>query len=94
MDISELRHRRNQILAITDKYGAEDVRIFGSVARGDATASSDVDFLVRYRPGTSLMDAAAIWTELQELLGCKVDLVSERTIPPYARHIFQEAVPI
>ena len=91
MNLATLRRHRDRILAIADKYGAENVRVFGSVARGDASQVSDVDLLVRHRPGTSLMDVAGMYGDLKDLLGCEVDIVSEKTIPPYAQHIFAEA---
>lgn len=75
--LERLRSRRDEILALAERYGAYDVRVFGSVARGDSTAGSDVDLLVRYRPGTSLWDAVGLWQDLQELLGCEVSLVGE-----------------
>jgi predicted nucleotidyltransferase len=54
------------------------VRVFGSIARGDARPGSDVDFLVQLAPGRSLLDLGGLQYELQELLGCAVDVVTER----------------
>ncbi len=79
--LDELRARRDDIIVLAERYGAYDVRIFGSVARGEATAESDVDLLVRYRPGTSLWDAVGLWQDLQALLGCEVSLVGEDDHP-------------
>ncbi|MCS6938434.1 MAG: nucleotidyltransferase domain-containing protein, partial [Roseiflexus sp.] len=73
-----VREKRAEILAIAAKHGARNVRVFGSVARGDADAQSDVDFLVEFDLDRSLFDHAALLLELQELLGCPVDVVNER----------------
>ena len=67
-----LRARRDEIIALAKQYGAENVRVFGSVARGDATPKSDVDFLVSAQPGVSMFDLVGLWLELKELLGCEV----------------------
>ncbi|HRL13506.1 MAG TPA: nucleotidyltransferase domain-containing protein [Aggregatilineales bacterium] len=75
--LEDLRAYREQILALAEQYGAYDVRVFGSVARGEAEANSDVDFMVKFRSGASLWDAVGLWQDLQALLGCKVSLVSE-----------------
>jgi predicted nucleotidyltransferase len=75
--LEKLREYREQILSLADQYGAYDVRVFGSVARGEAEADSDVDFLVKFRSGSSLWDAVGLWQDLQALLGCEVSLVSE-----------------
>ena len=90
-----LKDKREEILRIAAKHGAHNVRVFGSVARGTADAQSDIDLVVAFEPGRSLLDHAALWLELQELLGCKVDVVSERGIKPRIRHrVLDEAVPL
>lgn len=96
MDIGELlRSRRNEILRVAAKHGARNVRVFGSVARGESDAGSDVDFLVVLDQGRSLFDHAALVIELEELLGCKVDVVTERGLRPRMRdRVMQEAVPL
>ena len=73
----DILNRREEIIAVAKRYGASDLRLFGSVARGDATESSDVDILVRFEPGRSLFDQGGLLMELRELLGVKVDVVSE-----------------
>jgi len=73
----DILNRREEILAIARQYGASDVRIFGSVARGDATEESDIDFVARFEPGRSLFDQGGLLMDLRELLGIKVDLISE-----------------
>lgn len=90
-----LKDKRDEILRIAAKHGAHNVRVFGSVARGTADAQSDIDLVVAFEPGRSLLDHAALWLELQELLGCKVDVVSERGIKPSVRdRVLDEAAPL
>ena len=72
-----LEARREDILRLATQYGARNVRIFGSVARGETTPESDVDFLVDFEPGRSLLDLGGLLMELEELLACKVDVMTE-----------------
>ncbi|HIG53360.1 MAG TPA: nucleotidyltransferase [Candidatus Latescibacteria bacterium] len=96
MDIKQrLKERRQEILALATRHGAKRVRIFGSVARGEADDQSDVDFLVEMEPGRSLMDMGGLLMDLQELLGCKVDVVSEKGLRQRIRErVLQEAMPL
>ena len=90
-----LKTRRDQILETAHKHGAFDVRIFGSVARGDARPDSDIDFLVRLESGRSLLDLARLLRNLQALLGCKVDIVTEAGLRQRIRtQVLQEARPL
>lgn len=90
-----LLEKREEILRIAAKHGAGKVRVFGSVARGNADEQSDVDLLVEFDPDRSLLDHAALMLELQDLLGCKVDVVSDRGIKPRVRErVLREAVPL
>ena len=73
---------RDQILVTANKRGAKNIRIFGSVARGDERRDSDIDFLVDFELGRSLFDLAGLWLDLEKLLGCKVDVVSSRGLKP------------
>jgi predicted nucleotidyltransferase len=96
VDIGKLiaAHRKD-ILRIASVHGATSVRLFGSAARGDSTSRSDIDLLVRMEPGRSYLDLVAIWQDLEELLGCKVDVVSEGGLSPYLRdRILAEATPL
>lgn len=87
--------RREDILRIAAEHGARDIRLFGSVARGEAGPESDVDFLVRLQPGTTLLRHAALVRELTNLLGREVQVVSERALRPRVRdRVMREAIPI
>ena len=72
-----LKEKRHAVIAIAAKHGAQNLRIFGSVARGDFDSESDIDLLVKMEEGRSLLDLSALTLDLQELLGVKVDVVSE-----------------
>ena len=75
------------------RHGATHVRVFGSFARGDNRADSDLDLLIDLQPGRSLLDLVAIKQDLEDLLGFKVDVVTERSLSPYLRDaVFKEAV--
>lgn len=88
-----LQANRERILQTAAKYGAYNVRIFGSVARGEADASSDVDFLVEMEPGRSLFDLGGLLMDLQELLNCKVDVVTEKGLRERIRErVLKEAI--
>ncbi|MCL6643002.1 MAG: nucleotidyltransferase family protein [Candidatus Bipolaricaulota bacterium] len=90
-----LQAKREEILRVCAKYGARNVRVFGSVARGEADERSDIDLIVEFEPGRSLLDHAGLWLELQELLGCKVDVVSDRGIKPRIhKRVLREAIPL
>jgi predicted nucleotidyltransferase len=87
-----LKERRGEILRIAAKHGARNLRIFGSVARGEAGPDSDVDFLVDMEPGRTLFDLGALLMELRDFLGLKVDVVTEHGLKPRIReHVLKEA---
>jgi hypothetical protein len=67
--------QRDAVLKLAEAHGAFDVRVFGSVARGDARPDSDIDLLMRFPDGTSIFDIVELWLDLKELLGREVDLV-------------------
>lgn len=90
-----LREKRAAILDAAKRHGARNVRIFGSVARGDYDEKSDLDFLVEMEPGRSLLDHASLLLDLESLLGCKVDVVSEKGIKARMRErVLKEARPL
>ncbi|SEH13673.1 nucleotidyltransferase family protein [Thermoleophilum album] len=88
-----LKEKREEILRIAAKHGARNVRVFGSVVRGEADESSDVDFLVELEPGRSLLDLGGLQMELEQLLDCRVDVVTERGLKRRIRErVLREAV--
>lgn len=92
---AELLERREEILAVAARHGARTVRIFGSVARGEETPASDLDLLVEFEPGRSLLDQIALAQDLEDLLGRKVDVVTEKGLHWYIRdRVRREAVPL
>lgn len=94
--LEDLRKRRAEILALADRYGASNVRVFGSVARGEARPDSDVDLLVELRDGTTLWDTVGLWLDLQELLDCEVSLLTEHDgmRERLRKNIMRDAVPL
>ncbi|MBD2020670.1 nucleotidyltransferase family protein [Leptolyngbya sp. FACHB-36] len=91
----QLIENRSRILQIAAKYGAYNVRIFGSVARGEADADSDIDFLIELEPERSLFDLGGLLMELQELLDCPVDVVTEKGLRSRIRdRVLREAIPL
>ncbi|MHB8342345.1 MAG: nucleotidyltransferase family protein [Mycobacteriales bacterium] len=90
-----MRHRRGDILAACSRYGARNVRIFGSVARGQARPDSDVDLLCDLDPDRDLVDLAALRAELTDILGRQVDVSTPRLLKPAVLvAALREAVPL
>jgi predicted nucleotidyltransferase len=88
-----LNEKRAEVLRAAERHGARNVRLIGSVARGDAGADSDLDLLVELERGRSLLDHAALMIELEALLGCKVDVATEKGLRPRVRdRVLAEAV--
>jgi uncharacterized protein len=88
-----LGNNREEILRIAAHYGATNVRIFGSLARGEAQPDSDMDILISLEPERSLIDLIAMKQSLEDLLHCKVDVVTEASISPYIRpQVLRDAV--
>ena len=86
MEIEKLlQSKKKEILTIARQNGAYDVRVFGSVARGESRPDSDIDFLVKLEAGRSLLDLARLLRELQSLLGLPVDVVTEKGLRPRIR---------
>jgi predicted nucleotidyltransferase len=96
MGITEIiADKKEQILVLAAKYGASNVRVFGSVANGTANADSDIDFLVDMEKDRSLFDMGGLLMDLQELFGRKVDVVTENGLHWYIKNrIISEAKPI
>ena len=91
--LTELRTRRSEIIEIARARGATRVRVFGSVARGEATESSDVDFLVDLEPDRSLFDLGGLLVDLRDLLHRNVDVVTERGLRPrVAERVLADAI--
>ncbi len=90
-----LREKRAEILRVASRHGASDVRVFGSVARGEADRESDIDFLVELETGRSLLDLGGLQMELESLLGRRVDVVTVRGLKARIRErVLREAVPV
>ncbi|PKO01778.1 MAG: nucleotidyltransferase [Chloroflexi bacterium HGW-Chloroflexi-5] len=88
-----INQNREEILKIAERHGAYNVRLFGSVARGDHTSQSDVDFLVNMLPGRSLLDMGGLLYDLRELLNVDIDVVTENGLKPRIRKtVLKEAV--
>ena len=88
-----LQTKRQEILALAKRHGAYNLRVFGSVVRGEATQASDVDFLVDMEQQRTLFDYVALIQELEDLLGCKVDVAEPDSLHPLIRErIIKEAI--
>jgi len=96
LDTAQLvRAKREEIQRIAAKHGARNVRVFGSVARGDARPESDVDFLIEAGPVTSSWFPAGLILDLEELLGRHVEVVTEQGLDPLLRdRVLREAIPV
>ena len=93
--LDSLRRQRKEILAIAAQYGASNIRIFGSVARGDATEGSDIDILVKFPPTYKLLQHAGLIVALKELLDRDVDVSVEGNVrQEYQPSIMHDAVPL
>ena len=90
-----LKNQRNEILQIAQRYGAHNVRVFGSAAHGNDTQDSDIDFLVDLEKGRSIFDLGGLVFDLQKLLNRKVDVVTEKGLHWYIKSkILREAEPL
>jgi uncharacterized protein len=91
--LDALHGQRTAILEVARRYGGRNVRVFGSVARGEATETSDIDMLVDMEAGRTLLDLSAMERELSEILGCRVEIGT--TLSPRVRaRVLREAVPL
>ena len=90
-----VREQRSRILGLARQHGVKSVRVFGSVATGRETQDSDVDFLVEVEPGRSLFDLGGLQVDLEELLRCKVDVVTPKGLRARLRsRVLEEAVAV
>lgn len=93
--IDDLRRQRPTILRLAAAHGASNVRVFGSVARGEADDDSDIDLLVDMGPGRSLLDLGGLLMDLEQLFGRRVDVVTERGLRTRIRgRVLEETVPL
>ena len=91
--IQRIQTRRPAILHLAQTYGATNLRIFGSVARGEDTSTSDLDLLIDLEPDRSLFDLGGLAMDLQDLLGCPVDIVTEKGLKQRIRtRVLQESI--
>ena len=87
-----IRDKGKEILRVSRQHGARSVRIFGSTARGEASVTSDLDILVDMEARSTLLDIVAIKQDLEDMLGCRVDVVTESALSPYIRkEVLKEA---
>ena len=90
-----LKKKRDEILEIAARHGARKIRVFGSVVAGKSGPDSDIDFLVDLEPGKTLLDIVAIKQDLEDILDCPVDVVTEEAISPYIRsEIVEKAISV
>ena len=95
VSLESLKANRAKILVLAEKYGASNVRVFSSVARGDAQTDSDVDSLIDLEPGRSLLDRIGFKQELEDLLGRSVDVATPRTLHECIKDkVLQDARPL
>lgn len=88
-----VQQKRHTILEVATSHGAKSIKLFGSIGRGEAGPTSDLDLLVEFEPGYTLLDLIAIKQDLEELLGCAVDVVTEAALSPYIRRqVLEEAI--
>lgn len=93
LTLAGLQRMRDQIVVVAARRGATNLRVFGSVARGEAKPSSDLDLLVDLEPGRSLVDLGGLLMDIADLLGVEVDVVTEASLKPRVRaRVLAEAV--
>jgi uncharacterized protein len=94
-DLDILKQHRDELIAIAAKYGVKNLRVFGSVVRGESSEQSDIDFLASLDRGVTLMKMSALRRELEALLGCRVDIISDNGLHERIKDkILSEAVPL
>lgn len=94
-NIDDLRTLRDDILRLAAEYGASNVRVVGSVARGEATTESDVDLLMTFSSARSVFDLVGLWQDMQELLGCDVSIIPDSASDStFIQSVAEDAVPL
>ena len=83
MSLEALRAHRLKILELAARYGARNVRVFGSTVRGEAGPQSDIDLLIDIEPGRTLLDVIAFEQDVEDLLGCSVEVLTDAGLSPY-----------
>lgn len=92
---SSIREHRDEVLRLAHEHGAQNIRLFGSAARGEEDAESDLDLLVDMEEGRSLVDHVALKQDLEDLLGREIDVVTERSLHPRLRErVLREAMSV
>jgi uncharacterized protein len=93
--LEALRERREEILAVAERHGVFNVRVVGSVARGEATAESDVDLLLSFPDNRNVFDLVGLWMDLEETLGCAVSVIPDSAPDEaFMRCVMEDAVPL
>lgn len=88
-----LADKRQEIIKIAQEHGAKNLRVFGSYIKGKSSEISDLDLLIELEPGRSLLDIIALKQDLEDILDCEVDVVTEAALSPYIREdVLKEAV--
>jgi len=87
-----LATHRDEVIAILNEVGGQNVRVFGSVARGDDTKASDIDLLADFSPNVGIFSITGAWNRLRDLLGFDVDLIPADGLKPRMAHVLSEAV--
>jgi predicted nucleotidyltransferase len=95
MTLADVRSHKGALIAIAERHGATNIRVFGSIARGDNSNSSDLDLLVDLEAGRTLMDLGGLLMDLQEEIGTTVEVATERILRPELRvRVLSEAIPL
>ena len=93
--IDLINKNKSEIYKLAQKHDASNIRIFGSVARGDFNEKSDIDFLVDFGTDVGLLEWSAFWVDLEDLLGCDIDVATEKSLKKrYRDQVLREAKPI
>lgn len=95
VSLNDLRSKREEILSLAEKHGAHNIRVFGSVIRGENTPDSDIDFLVNMKPDASLLDRIGLINDLEDMFQSKVDVVNEKALHHTVKDIIiKQGVPL